>query len=235
MVNADASVIGSRSDMRVRINATARFRRYTNYGWHGLGNATPYERPWELIDPEEQPDLFASTRRFNQYDRIFPQLIFNARIILWDKSKIDNDRVRPCGPKRLDRCPPAAYDTNDAPQVDHKPRLEALVGTELAYNWINPYPDSKLAYDMELADSATADGDTMRALLHGTDDPALWRFNLGLLYDTRDHEFMTTRGSFTATSMAIARRRRPSGTGRRTPSQRCRPTAISNRRGWRRK
>lgn len=189
---------------RLRINATARFRRYTNYGWHGIGNASAYLEPWTDVDPEDDPETYSILRRYHQYDRIFPELIFNGRIILWDDSKIGNDRVHPCGPKHPDRCPPVAYNFSDKPPVGHKRRLELLVGTALSYNWINPYANSKLAEDIELAASDTADGETLDALLHGTNNHALWRLNLGLLYDTRDHEFMTTRGSFSEASISFS-------------------------------
>ncbi|KIG12736.1 hypothetical protein DB30_01094 [Enhygromyxa salina] len=184
---------------RLRINTQLRFRRFTNHGWHGIGNATQALAPWEDIDPDADPDGFAAARRYHQYDRIYPMLDFNTRLILWDRSRVGADARRPCGPKRSERCPPHAY-RGVAGAVEHKQRLEALVGTSFAYNVINPYPDTKLSEDLELSQTDSDDGDTLRDLLHGTRNHAVWTLNLGLLYDTRDHEFVPTRGSFTELS-----------------------------------
>ncbi|PRP91752.1 Surface antigen [Enhygromyxa salina] len=184
---------------RLRINTQLRFRRFTNQGWFGIGNATPSLEPWETIDPEVDPDAFAAARRYHQYDRIYPMLDFNTRLILWDRSRTGNDARRACGPKRSQRCPPSTYSGVGA-SVDHKQRLEALIGTSIAYDVINPYPDTKLSEDLELRETDSEDGETLRGLVHGTQNHALWTLNLGLLYDTRDHEYMPTRGSFTELS-----------------------------------
>lgn len=184
---------------RLRINSALRFRRFTNQGWYGLGNASEALNPWEALDPEADPDAYAEARRYHQYDRIYPELTFNTRIILWDRSTIGNDALRPCGPKRRERCPPNAYGGAKEP-VDHKQRLEALVGTTLAYNVISPYPNSKLSEDLVTRETDTPEGETLRELVHGTENHAVWTLNLGLLYDTRDHEYIPTRGSFTELS-----------------------------------
>jgi hypothetical protein len=182
---------------RLRINATARFRRFTNQGWYGVGNASELQKPWDAIDPDADPEGFREARRYQQYDRIYPSLDFNTRLILWDRSNLDGPR--PCASKRRERCPPHAY-RGVAGGVGHKRRLEALIGTSLAYNIINPYPNSKLEQDIAIRDGATPDGQTLRSLMYGTDDHFLWTLNLGLLYDTRDHEYVPTRGSFTELS-----------------------------------
>jgi hypothetical protein len=184
---------------RLRINASLRFRRFTNQGWFGIGNATPYLKPWESIDADADPDAFREARRYHQYDRIYPMLNFNTRLILWDRSEIAPDRIRPCGPKRRERCPPHVYG-GVAGAVQHKRRLEALIGTSIGYNIINPYPNSKLTEDIELSQTDTEDGETLRRLMHGTESHTFWTLNLGLLYDTRDHEYVPSRGSFTELS-----------------------------------
>jgi hypothetical protein len=184
---------------RLRINTMLRFRRFTNQGWYGLGNASEFEKPWEALDPELEQDAFAEARRYQQYDRIYPTLDFNTRLILWERPAPGLDARRPCGPKRRDRCPPHAYGGAEG-SVEHKQRLEALIGTSIGYNIVTPYPNSKLAEDLALQQTDSEDGETLRRLLHGTDNHALLTLNLGLLYDTRDHEYIPTRGSFTELS-----------------------------------
>lgn len=184
---------------RLRINTSFRFRRFTNQGWYGLGNASANPEPWTEIDAEADPEGFAAARRYNRYDRIYPMLEFNTRWILWDRSNIGSDAPRACRFGSPERCPPHAY-MGVAEPVAHKRRLEALVGTSFAYDFINPYPDSKLSEDMELRETDSPDGATLRDLVHGTEDHAVWTLNLGLLYDTRDHEYVPTRGSFTELS-----------------------------------
>ncbi|HLT35170.1 MAG TPA: BamA/TamA family outer membrane protein [Enhygromyxa sp.] len=175
---------------RLRINAQFRFRRFSNQGWFGLGNASIYEQPWDGIDPNQDPDGFRAARRYHQYDRIYPQLDFNNRIILWDSPK--------AGPEvALSRKRPGLIPA-------HKRRLEALVGASFAYNVINPYPDSKLTQDIATREGDSADGQTLRELMHGVDDHAVLTLNLGLLYDTRDHEYVPTHGSFTELSTRLS-------------------------------
>lgn len=186
-------------DGRLRINTMLRFRRFTNQGWYGLGNASEFVKPWEALDPELEPDAFAEARRYQQYDRIYPTLDFNTRLILWERPAPGIDARRPCGPKRRERCPPHAYGGASG-SVEHKQRLEALIGTSIGYNIVTPYPNSKLAEDLAVEQTDTPDGETLRRLLHGTENHASWTLNLGLLYDTRDHEYVPTRGSFTELS-----------------------------------
>ncbi len=175
---------------RLRINATVRFRRFSNQGWYGVGNASALEEPWQDIDPELDPDGFATARRYHQYDRIYPQIDFNNRIILWDSPRPGPDVA---SSRRTPGLIPA-----------HKRRLEALVGATFIYNVIRPYPGSKLAADIDTLAEDSADGETLRGLVHGVDSHAMLTFNLGLLYDTRDHEFLTTHGSFTELSTHLS-------------------------------
>lgn len=62
--------------------------------------------------------------------------------------------------------------------------------TSFAYNWMNVLAGSRLERDK-------AEGSShIRSLLNGLDDHPLFVFNLGWLWDSRDHEFVPTRGSF---------------------------------------
>jgi hypothetical protein len=175
---------------RLRIHTQLRFRRFANQGWFGLGNAAPRLTPWAGIDPERDPDAFAAARRYHQYDRIYPQLDFNTRIIVWDAPVAGPPLARS---RRRPGLVPA-----------HKRRLEILLGASFAYNIIRPYPGSKLAEDLRVRETDTADGETLRELVHGVDNHAVATLNLGLIYDTRDHEFVPTRGSFTELSTRLS-------------------------------
>lgn len=199
---------------RLRINASLRFRRFANQGWYGLGNASEFLTPWDDIDPKTDQAAFIEARHYQQYDRIYPYLDFNTRLILWDRSNIGVDAPIACGPSRKpngqrprhgrsERCPPHAYG-GDGPPVGHKRRLELLLGTSLGYNVIRPYANSKLAENLATRETDTEDGETLRRLMHGTDDHFAWTLNFGLLYDTRDHEYVPTRGSFTELSGRIS-------------------------------
>jgi outer membrane protein assembly factor BamA len=96
----------------------------------------------------------------------------NARIQLWDRSTPEQRR-----------------------------RVEALVGFNTTYNIVNPYPGSLLEQDIAAKQQDTADGRTLANLLRGTDPHALLVINLGALFDTRDHEYTPTRGTFTEISV----------------------------------
>lgn len=160
---------------RLRINADLGFRKFATTGYYGIGNGTENLRPWENFDPDTQNEEFSAARRYHQYDRIFPGFTANARIRAWDGSI-----------------------------EAHRRRLEFFVGTYFSYNVMRPYPGSKLSEDIEAAKADTPDGRTLDRLLNGTDDHALLRLNLGLIWDTRDHEFAPTRGTFTELSTRIS-------------------------------
>jgi len=74
--------------------------------------------------------------------------------------------------------------------MDH---LELLLGANGSYNWMNPYPGSKLLEDADA--------------LRGLEDHLQLAANVGVLLDTRDHEFAPTRGTFTEVSSRLS----PSG------------------------
>jgi len=162
-------------DNRLRINVDVGFRKFATTGYYGIGNDSEKLRPWENFDPNTQSDEYSAARRYHQYDRIFPGFTANARIRAWDGSI-----------------------------EAHRRRLEFFVGTYFSYNVIRPYPGSKLSEDIEAAKADTADGRTLDRLLNGTDNHALLRLNLGLIWDTRDHEFAPTRGTFTELSTRIS-------------------------------
>lgn len=157
---------------RLRITGRVGFRKFANTGYYGFGNDSPSERPWEQIDPDEDLAAYKAARRFHQFDHIYPLLLANARIRLWDRSS-----------------------------PEQRKRIEALVGINATYNIVRPYADSKLARDIASLDDGTPDARTLGNLLRGTDPHMLLVFNLGVLFDTRDHEYTPTRGTFTEVSV----------------------------------
>ena len=157
---------------RLRITARVGFRKFANTGYYGFGNDSQAETPWEGIDPDEDLAGYQAARRFHQFDHIYPLVFFNARIKLWDRSTVEQRR-----------------------------RIEALVGLNATYNLVRPYAGSKLEGDIAALAADTTDTRALARLLRGTDPHALLVFNLGLLFDTRDHEYTPTRGSFTELSV----------------------------------
>jgi hypothetical protein len=130
-------------------------------------------------------------------------------------SKATNPRPRR-GPRRLSgratastssttsiRCcsPTPASSCGTARRRRQRRRIEALVGVNATYNIVRPYEHSKLAQDIAALDDGTQDAQTLGNFLRGTDPRMLLVFNLGLLFDTRDHEFTPTRGTFTELSV----------------------------------
>ena len=157
---------------RLRIAARVGFRKFADTGYYGFGNASKFEKPWADIDPAEDPDAYQTARRYHKFDHIYPLVWVNARIRLWDRSTPEQRR-----------------------------RIEALVGVNATYNIIRPYEGSKLAQDIATLDDDTPDARTLADLLRGTDPHMLLVLNLGLLFDSRDHEFTPTRGTFTELSV----------------------------------
>lgn len=160
---------------RLRITARVGFRKFANTGYYGFGNGSVAEEPWIGIDPETDLMAYQAARRYHRYDRIYPHLLFNARIKLWDRSTPEQRR-----------------------------RIEALVGVNGDYNLIRPYPGSKLEEDIALAKEDTPDGRTLAHLLQGTDPHLRLTLNAGALFDTRDHEYTPTKGTFTELSVRAA-------------------------------
>jgi hypothetical protein len=157
---------------RLRITARVGFRKFANTGYYGFGNGSVAETPWEGIDPDTDLKAYQAARRYHYFDHIYPLLLFNARIKLWDRSTVQQRR-----------------------------RVEALVGLNTTYNIIRPYPGSLLEQDIAAAQEDTADGRALAGLLKGTDPHALLVLSAGALFDTRDHEYTPTRGTFTELSV----------------------------------
>ena len=157
---------------RLRITARVGFRKFANTGYYGFGNDSRFDKPWESIDPDEDLAAYQAAHRFHSFDHIYPLLLVNARVRLWDRSTPAQRR-----------------------------RIEALVGLNTTYNVVRPYPDSKLEQDIASLGDGSKDAQTLGKLLRGTDPALLMVLNLGLLFDTRDHEFTPTRGTFTELSV----------------------------------
>lgn len=156
---------------RLRITGRVGFRKFANTGYYGFGNDSKAEEPWAELDPEEDLAGYQAARRYHKFDHIYPLLLANARVKLWDRSTAAQRR-----------------------------RIELLVGINATYNIVRPYAGSKLEQDIALAQQDSADGRTLADLLRGTDPAMLLVFNLGALFDTRDHEYTPTRGTFTELS-----------------------------------
>lgn len=153
---------------RLRITARVGFRKFANTGYYGFGNDSAATEPWEGIDPDEDLMAYQAARRYHRFDHIYPLLLFNARIKVWDRSTPQQRR-----------------------------RIEALVGLNTTYNIVRPYPGSLLEQDIALKAMDTPDGETTAHLLQGTDPHMLMVLSAGALFDTRDHEYTPTRGTFT--------------------------------------
>ncbi|HEY8376258.1 MAG TPA: hypothetical protein VIK91_07205, partial [Nannocystis sp.] len=153
---------------RLRITARVGFRKFANTGYYGFGNAAPAETPWIGIDPEADLKAYQAARRYHYFDHIYPLLLFNARIRVWDRSTPEQRR-----------------------------RVEALVGLNTHYDIVRLYPGSKLEQDIALAAEDSPDGRALAGLLRGVDPHALLVLSAGALFDTRDHEYTPTRGTFT--------------------------------------
>ncbi|MBZ5712723.1 Omp85 family outer membrane protein [Nannocystis pusilla] len=153
---------------RLRITARVGFRKFANTGYYGFGNDSVATEPWEGLDPDQDLMAYQAARRYHRFDHIYPLLLFNARIKVWDRSTPQQRR-----------------------------RIEALVGLNTTYNIVRPYPGSLLEQDIALKAMDTPDGQATAHLLQGTDPHMLMVVSAGALFDTRDHEYTPTRGTFT--------------------------------------
>lgn len=71
------------------------------------------------------------------------------------------------------------------------PHLLLLLGGDLTYNWITPYAGSRLERDLQSGDPA------LRELLRGAEGRyANLQLSLGWAWDSRDHEYVPSRGMF---------------------------------------
>jgi len=161
-------------DGLLRLSVVGRYRRQSNSGYYGLGNNAGRREEVVVVDPEEELG-FREVGRYYEYDRYLPSIDINGRFKLWDRST-----------------------------SEHKRRLELLVGSAYYYNFLNVYEDSKLEEDIAIAREDSEDGRKMARLLQGTTNHSMFLLNLGLIVDTRDHEFVPTRGTFTELSMRFS-------------------------------
>jgi hypothetical protein len=160
------------ADNRLRITAQVGFSKFAHAGYNGFGNDSRAEEPWAGLDPDDDLTAYQAARRYHRFDHIYPLLLFNARIRLWDRSTPAQRR-----------------------------RVEAVIGLNTSYNIIRPYAGSKLEQDIATKQIDDADGRTLARLLQGTDPHMLAVVSLGALFDTRDHEYTPTRGTFTELSV----------------------------------
>ncbi|MEC7986941.1 MAG: BamA/TamA family outer membrane protein [Myxococcota bacterium] len=83
----------------------------------------------------------------------------------------------------------------DESTMQQKKRLELIFGGHLRYESPEVFDGSVFQRDIELANAETEDGETMDLLLNGTDPHFMFKTRLGLLWDTRDHEYVPQNGS----------------------------------------
>lgn len=66
---------------RLRLTSRIWFRRQSDLGWYGLGNASEAQNPWEAIDEDESPEAWAHARRFHEYAHSYPGARVVARVL----------------------------------------------------------------------------------------------------------------------------------------------------------
>ncbi|TNE50155.1 MAG: hypothetical protein EP343_09500 [Deltaproteobacteria bacterium] len=79
-------------------------------------------------------------------------------------------------------------------QGQHK--LQLFLGTTFVYNWINVYQGSVLESELEQRKEASEKGQFLQATLLGVTSHPLWLFEVGLIYDSRNHEYAPSSGMF---------------------------------------
>jgi hypothetical protein len=112
-----------------------------------------------------------AARRFNTYDHLSPKVDVLGEIML--------HTVRRRG---------------------RAARLALLVGVGASYDGVRIYPGSKLEEDLAASASPTAHGRELRALLHGVRNHGQGDLTLGLVWDSRDHDFAPSSGTLTELS-----------------------------------
>ncbi|MCB9640662.1 MAG: BamA/TamA family outer membrane protein [Myxococcales bacterium] len=75
-----------------------------------------------------------------------------------------------------------------------KERLELFLTGAFTYNFLNPYPGSRLEKDIQESKTDSKAGQALRQQLLGIAPHALLEVGAGLLWDTRDNEFTPQRG-----------------------------------------
>ena len=79
-------------------------------------------------------------------------------------------------------------------------RLELLLGLSGSYHLMTLYEGSKLEADAAARALTSAEGARLAELLRGVEDHGLLAASLGLVWDSRDHEFAPSRGTLTELS-----------------------------------
>lgn len=115
-----------------------------------------------------------SARRFDTYDRLTPSADLVGEIML--------RTIR--HPKR-------------------SARLALLVGTSGAYDRMTLYPGSQLERDVRARAEPTPRGRELASLLHGFESHGVGTLALGLLWDSRDHDFAPSDGNLTELSSRV--------------------------------
>lgn len=82
--------------------------------------------------------------------------------------------------------------------------LELIGGAILSFSRVRTFGGSLLESQLARRGDGTADGDVLADLLLGDEDHLLGLVNLGLLYDSRDHEFTPTSGVFSEVAMRLS-------------------------------
>lgn len=85
--------------------------------------------------------------------------------------------------------------------------LLLFLGAEFSYNFLNLYKNSKLEEDLKRTQDTTRQDDetnAIRGLLHGIRPHANFQVKAGLVYDTRDHEQVPSKGMFHDVSLRVS-------------------------------
>jgi len=75
-----------------------------------------------------------------------------------------------------------------------RPKLFLFVGGAFLYNIMGVYKGSKLEEDIKATQNDSSSGTPLKNLLYGTTNHALVAFNLGTIWDSRNHEFTPSSG-----------------------------------------
>lgn len=152
----------------------------------GGGFELPYHDDYIKLD---LPGLLGGRLRLNA-ELAFSRYTTSGYFGFGNASKVD-DAARALNSHYhlYDRIYPTASLQARVKVTDH---IHALIGGQVTYNWINIYEGSLLERDL----AARANDPELRRLLRGADDFANVELNLGWIWDSRDHEYMPTRGAF---------------------------------------
>jgi len=177
---------------KLRLDGKIFFGRFTTSGYYGLGNATVNDPPsrkgrfenFKILGKDELAKLSAAERA--NYEELLPEYILARRYYQYDRI---NPGIR----------------INARYQLPHK--LFLFFGGEFLFNWINVYPGSKLEQDLRRSkdpNDDSAEALALRELLYGVEHHASLTFKLGIVYDSRNHEFAPIKGMFHDLSIRFA-------------------------------